>query len=140
PGFRKISFPEDGPRGGLMSTAGILALYAHNTATSPTLRGKFIRMNLLCQDVPPPPPGVKTNLDGPSGSKAKTMREKLAAHRTDPQCAACHDLMDPLGLGLEHFDAIGAYREKDNGSVIDATSDVDGVPFDGARELGAILR
>jgi len=135
--FWRVTWPDSSPRLGLLGTAGILALYAHNTATSPTLRGKFIRMNLLCQDIPAPPPGVITKLD--DAGDAKTMRDKLTAHRENPTCAACHDLMDPLGLGLEHFDAIGAYRKTDNGYEIDATGDLDGQAFDGARELGALL-
>ena len=133
----QVVWDEDSPRAGLLGTAGILALYAHNTATSPTLRGKFIRMNVLCQDIPAPPPGVVTSLDG--AGDAKTMRDKLAAHREDPTCAACHDKMDPLGLGLENFDAIGAYRTTENGYPIDATGDLDGQPFDGARDLAEML-
>lgn len=142
-GFVRVTLPEDGERGGLLTSAALLALYAHNTVTSPTLRGKFIRVNLLCQDVPAPPPGAATALEDEGegeGKGPKTMRQKLEKHRTNPTCAGCHIKMDPLGLGLEHFDAIGQYRETDQGLPIDATGDVDGIKFDGALELGQVLR
>ncbi len=131
-----VELPDDSPRGGLLGTAGIAALYAHNQATSPTLRGKFVRQNLLCEDIPPPPPGVVTSLDD---IDAATTREKLEQHRADPVCASCHEAMDPIGLAFENFDAIGAYRDTENGYPIDATGDLDGVAFDGTRELGELL-
>ena len=136
-GFGEVELPEG--RGGLLTTSAMLALYAHESVTSPTLRGKFIRQNLLCQDVPPPPPGVVTTLDEGDGSP-ETMRDKLARHRENPVCAGCHDLMDPLGLSLEHFDALGVWRDTDGGLPLDVTGQLDGIPFDGARELGALLR
>jgi hypothetical protein len=68
------------------------------------------------------------------------MRERLSAHATDPSCAGCHTMMDPLGLALEHFDAIGRYRETDHGAKLDTTGELDGEHFDGALELGALLR
>jgi hypothetical protein len=136
-GFGEAALPEG--RGGLLTTAAMLSLYAHESVTSPTLRGKFIRQNLLCQDVPPPPPGVVTTLDEGDGSP-ETMRDKLARHRENPLCAGCHDLMDPLGLSLEHFDALGVWRDTDGGLPLDVSGELDGVPFDGAGELGALLR
>ncbi|MEM6990444.1 MAG: DUF1588 domain-containing protein, partial [Myxococcota bacterium] len=110
---------------------------AHVTTTSPTLRGKFIRETVLCQTIPPPPPDVVTDL--PPGGGA-TMRERLSEHATNPSCAACHALMDPLGFGLETYDGIGAYRTLENGFEIDDTADLDGQSFAGAQELGALLR
>lgn len=124
-------------RGGLLTTAGLLALYAHDTVTSPTLRGKFVRQNLLCEDIPPPPPGVMTSLEGVEGD---TLRERLEAHRTDPVCSACHSKMDPIGFGFESFDPIGRVRtEEAPGVPIDSTGDLDGVEFTGPEELQAML-
>jgi hypothetical protein len=124
-------------RGGLLTTSGLLALYAHDTVTSPTLRGKFVRQNLLCEDIPPPPPGVTTSLEGVEGA---TLRERLEQHRTDPVCSACHSKMDPIGFGFENFDPIGQLRtEESPGVPIDASGDIDGVTFTGPQELQAML-
>jgi len=123
-------------RGGLLGRAGLLALFSHATLNSPTFRGRFVRAKLLCQDVPPPPEGVVTELEEPDPDRPQTLRERLEIHRLDPVCAACHDLMDPLGFALEHFDPVGRWRALDNGMPIDATGNVDGVAIDGASELG----
>ncbi len=131
--------PAGHPRGGLLATAGILALYAHNTVTSPTLRGKFIAASLLCVDIPPPPAGVVAQLPEGDGSP-ETMREKVTLHRADPTCNGCHQYMDPMGLALENFDAIGAYRTTDQGLPIDATGELLGETFVGAAGLGQALR
>lgn len=140
-GFVPVELPADGPRGGLMTMGGILALNAHNTVTSPTHRGKFIQNMLLCFDVPPPPPGVVTSLEEiPDDGVPITTRQKLARHAEDPACAGCHTLMDPMGLPLENFDAIGAWRTTENGLPIDASGAINGEPFVGARALGERLR
>jgi hypothetical protein len=138
--WTRVELPADGPRAGLLGTAAFLSLNAHATVTSPTFRGKFIRVNLLCQDIPPPPPGVVTSLDTGGTEGPRTMRMKLEAHRANPICAGCHEQMDPMGLGLENFDPIGAYRTTDQGLPIDSRSDVEGAAFENARELGEILR
>lgn len=137
-GFAKVTLPAEQKRGGFLGQAAFLATYAHAAGTSPTLRGKFVRERLLCQDIPAPPPGVVTVL--PSDDDAKTMREKLAMHQQNPSCASCHKLMDNVGLGLENYDGVGAYRTTENGVDIDAASDLDGVAFDGAASLGAAVR
>jgi Protein of unknown function (DUF1588)/Protein of unknown function (DUF1592)/Protein of unknown function (DUF1595)/Protein of unknown function (DUF1585)/Protein of unknown function (DUF1587) len=124
-------------RRGLLGNASILSLYAHADVSSPTLRGKFIRNILMCQSIPPPPPDVDTTL--PDESKAKTARERLTIHSTNPTCAGCHQLMDPIGLSLENFDAVGAYRTQDNGETIDASGEIDGVKFTGAAGLADAL-
>jgi hypothetical protein len=133
----EIELPASGPRAGLITHASFLATHAHPARTSPTKRGKFIREALLCQAIPAPPPNVDTSL--PDTSDARTLREKLTEHRENPACASCHTLMDPIGLGLEHFDAIGAFRMNENGADIDASGELDGVAFDDARGLGAAL-
>lgn len=136
--YARIELPAGSKRGGLLGTAGILALNAHATTTSPTHRGKFVRGYLLCQEIPPPPPGVVTTLEPPVGMNT-TLRQRLERHRDDPACRSCHQMMDPIGLGLENFDAIGAFRTLDSGLPIDASADLDGKTFDGAAGLGQAL-
>ncbi len=135
--FSQVTWPDDGPRTGILGWGGILALHAKPKKTFPTSRGKFIRMSLLCQSIPPPPPNVNTMLDFAAPGEVLTARQRLERHRANPSCAACHALTDPLGLALEHFDAIGAYRRDDDGLPIDTTGELDGAPFKDARELGA---
>lgn len=126
-------------RRGLLSQAGLLAANAHPDASSPVRRGKYVLEELLCQGVPPPPPGVDTTIK-PDSSGAKTLRQVLETHLLNPTCAACHSLMDPIGFGLENFDAVGAYRTTDNGLPIDATGALpDGQKFNGALELAQLL-
>jgi hypothetical protein len=115
-----------------------LALHAHASATSPTLRGKFVRETLLCQGIPAPPNNVDTTL--PDASMAATTRERFSIHSDSLACSGCHQMMDPIGLGLENFDAVGRYRTTENGVTIDASGELDGVPFTGPEGLGAALR
>lgn len=133
--FVQVDLPAT--RRGLMGNASLLSLYAHANVSSPTLRGKFIRQIVMCQGIPAPPPDVDLTL--PDESEAKTARERLMVHSTVPSCASCHRLMDPLGLGLENFDAIGAYRTQDNGVNIDASGNLDGVAYNGPVELANAL-
>jgi hypothetical protein len=134
-----VTLPDDGRRAGLLTTAGYLALNAHKSSTSPTHRGRFVRIALLCGDVPPPPPGIDTTLPEPVPGEEKTMRERLSAHMEDSQCRGCHAQMDPIGFGLEHFDALGQWRDTENGLAIDDTTDLDGTPFEGGVELGRVV-
>jgi hypothetical protein len=125
-------------RGGLLTQASFLTLSSHVNRTSPVVRGKWILDELLCQSPPPPPPNV--NLAGIAMAKDQglTQRQALAAHRADPTCNSCHALMDPIGLGLENYDAIGQYRDTDGGKPIDAAGQLpSGEAFSGAKELGA---
>jgi hypothetical protein len=124
-------------RSGLLTHVGIMASLAKANQTDPVHRGKFVRERLLCQTVPPPP--VNANITPPEVKPGSTTRERFSQHRADPSCAACHTLMDPIGLGFEHYDALGQWRDLDQGLPIDATGDVTGSdvagPFDGALEL-----
>jgi PAS domain-containing protein len=138
PGFAKVPVAADEKRGGFFGHASFLALFAHATSTSPTLRGKFIRERMLCQSIPAPPNNVVTEF--PPGAEAQTARDRLKAHQEEPSCAGCHVLMDNIGFGLENFDGVGVFRTTENGADIDAKSDIDGVPFEGARGLGTALR
>lgn len=137
-GFEQVMLPADGMRAGLLGQAAVLARHSYPTRSSPTLRGKFVRQVLMCQGIPAPPDDVG-ELPEPSPD-ARTMRERLAIHRENPSCASCHDLMDPIGLGLENFDGIGAFRETENEVTIDPSGQLDGMPFADAAELGAVLR
>lgn len=139
-GFGPVTLPEGGERRGLLGQASILSIWAHPTSSSPTLRGRFVREVLLCQEVPPPPVAVDTAIPEPS-PEARTLRERLTAHRESPVCASCHAMLDPIGLGLERFDGIGHFRRMEAGAVIDPTGELDGEPFADAAELGdAIAR
>lgn len=125
-------------RAGFLSHGGILTVTSHPTQTSPVLRGKWVLNELLCQDIPPPPPGVNTKLA--SAVTGATLRERLSQHASDPQCAACHKLMDPIGFGLENYDAVGAYRTMDGASPVDASGALpDGSHFEGAAALAGLL-
>lgn len=141
-GFVPVTHAEGGARAGILTTAGFLALNAHASATSPTLRGRFIRQSLLCQEIPPPPPGVDTTIpEAQAHEERQTLRQRLETlHHENPTCAGCHLRMDPLGFALESFDAIGAYRTTDNGLPVDPRGELDGKTFKSARELSTILR
>jgi hypothetical protein len=136
----KVTLPATGLRAGYLGTAAFLSQFANQKEGSPTLRGKSIRATLLCESIPDPPKDVSPAFeDGPAGV-VSTKRDKLAQHRTKGStCNGCHSLMDPLGLPLENFDAIGAYRETDQGLAIDASGELDGAPFNGPVELGQHL-
>jgi hypothetical protein len=136
--FVPVELPVDGPRAGILTLGAFLTMNAHETQTSPTLRGKYVRERVLCQDVPPPPPDVDTSLD-PDSSDAKTLREELEKHRENPACASCHAFIDPPGFLFENFDSAGTYRTTDNGYPIDASGDLDGMPLANARDLAEVL-
>ena len=137
-GFVRVQLPQDGHRAGLLGHASFLNQHAHAVSTSVTLRGKAVRSILLCQAMPDPPVNVDTSIPEPSGD-APTMRERVAEHLTDPGCAGCHLLMDPIGLGLERFDGTGRFRNLDNFTEIDPSGDLDGEVFSTARGLGRLI-
>jgi hypothetical protein len=135
-----VTLPDDGKRGGILTTAGFLAMNAQKTRTSPTHRGRFVRVNLLCDDIPPPPPGVDTTLPDPAPGQQTTLRQRLEQHREDPTCAACHEKMDPLGFAFEGYDAIGAFRtEEESGLPVDTATDLDGEPVANGIEMGQLV-
>lgn len=137
-GFARADLPADGPRAGLLGQASFLAQHAHPVSSSATLRGRFIRETLLCGTIPAPPADVDTSLPEPSGD-LPTLRDRVAVHMTAPSCAGCHQVMDPIGLGLEQFDGLGRFRETENDTPIDASGALDGVPFADARGLGEAI-
>ncbi len=125
-------------RRGFLTQGSFLRVTSRPKRTSPVLRGKWVLDNLLCSPPRPPPPGV----EGLPEDEMTTgsIRDRLEAHRNDPICASCHRTMDPLGFGLDAFDAIGRHRTQDGGYDIDATGELaDGAAFDGALEMTALL-
>ena len=108
PRMRRVTIPADSPRRGLLGHGSVLTLTSAANRTSPVVRGKWILDNLLGTPPPQPPPGVETNLEkDPQQVKATSLRQRLEQHRNSPTCAACHRLMDPIGLALENFDHTG---------------------------------
>ncbi len=110
--FDRVEFPPESERAGLLGQTLFLTLTSKPDETAPTGRGLFVREQFLCQQVPPPPPGVDTNLPPIEEAKPVTNRERLAGHASNKTCAGCHSLIDPIGFGLEKFDAIGMRREQ----------------------------
>jgi len=136
--WEETTLPETQRRAGVLTSAAVMARQAHTTSTSATYRGLFVMERFLCTTMPPPPPGVITTL--PESSKAPTLRDRLAIHQADPVCKACHYTADNVGLTFERFDAIGRFRETENGSPIDTSGAVDLLgKWQDARELANVL-
>lgn len=139
-GWQPYTIPADDPRSGILMQISYLALHSHPGRTSPTLRGKALRETILCQKVPDPPGNVNFNIvQDTKNPLYKTVRQRLEAHRTEPTCAGCHKMIDPIGLSLENFDSIGTYRASENDAAIDASGDIDGVKFPNAQGLGQAM-
>jgi mono/diheme cytochrome c family protein len=138
--FRRVTLPPDSPRRGLLGHGSMLTVTSVATRTSPVSRGKWILENLFGAPPPQPPPGVETNLEEPADSKPTTLRQRLELHRSNPVCASCHNIMDPLGFSLENFDLVGAWREHDGPAPIDPTGRLaDGTPLGGPADLRRAL-
>jgi hypothetical protein len=138
--FRKVAL-RDQRRGGLITQASILTVTSNPTRTAPVKRGKWILEQLLGTPPPPPPPDVPQLKEEREGPLSGTLRQKMEQHRANPSCASCHAQMDPLGFGLENFDAIGAWRDKEGDLPIDASGTLPtGQSFQGPKELRALLR
>ncbi len=136
--FRKVSLAGT-PRRGVLTQASVLTLTSNPTRTSPVKRGKWVLDNLLGLPPPPPPPNIP-ELDDKSRKLAGTLRQQMEQHRTNATCASCHARMDPIGFGLENFNAIGAWRDKDGTDPVDASGELgSGDKFANAAELAQIL-
>ncbi len=136
--FRRVALAAGSPRAGVLGHGSILTVTSYATRTSPVLRGKWILENLLGTPPPPPPPNVPPLEESASSTDVTSMRERMAAHRQNPACAVCHRIMDPAGLSMENFDAIGRWRdaEGEGGAAIDASGNLPGGdPFDGVAGL-----
>jgi mono/diheme cytochrome c family protein len=143
--FRRVELGKQfDMRRGLLGKAAIETVTSYPNRTSPTVRGKDIMEIFLGVSPPPPPPNVVIKLVASSGdahgAKQPSMREQMEMHRKNEPCHSCHKIMDPIGLSLENFDAIGHWRTEDGGNPIDATGQlVDGVPLDGVEGMRAAL-
>jgi hypothetical protein len=157
--FERVQFPAQSDRSGLVGAGSFMVLTSKPAETSPTARGLFVREQFLCQHVPDPPPGVNTNLPPISKEKPMTVRERLGEHVSNPTCASCHSLIDPIGFGLEKYDGIGRRIEKARVTApqthgdrdkkpftvelpIDSSGSIAGIPdsaFSSPKELGRVL-
>jgi len=140
--FRRVTLPDHNQRGGLLAEGALLATTSYPDRTSPVLRGKWLLNNIFGLPIPPPPPGVDTNLtENKPGAPARTIRERLARHRQNPSCNSCHAVIDPLGFALENFDVIGGWRTIDEaGKPVDAAgATLTGDRVDGLPGLRALL-
>lgn len=139
-GWVPYEFPENSSRDGLLTQVGFLASHSHPARSSPTLRGKALRELFLCQKVPSPPPNVDFSLLEDAGDSIRTARERIKVHTSNPSCAGCHLITDPMGLALENFDGAGRFRSTERGAQIDTTGNLDGARFDDVVGLGKALR
>jgi hypothetical protein len=136
-GFGEVQL--EGGRRGLLGTGAFLATQSRRTRTSPTLRGRWIQERLRCVEPPPPPADAEMELPDAVTEGDQTLRELLEEHRANPACASCHAMMDPLGLALEHFDALGRLRTTEAGQPIDATTQFEGHDLDGLAGVVEML-
>ena len=139
--FRRVMLGEDSVRGGLLGHGSILTVTSYANRTSPVLRGKWILENIVGTPPPPPPPNVPPLKDNGAAGKVLSMRERMAQHRTNPACAGCHQFMDPAGLSMENFDAIGRWRTRtEAGSAVDSSGALPGgSTFEGVAGLRKAL-
>jgi Protein of unknown function (DUF1592)/Protein of unknown function (DUF1588)/Protein of unknown function (DUF1587)/Protein of unknown function (DUF1585)/Protein of unknown function (DUF1595)/Ca-dependent carbohydrate-binding module xylan-binding len=138
--FRKVDLDPKYQRSGVLTHASVLTVTSDPTRTSPVKRGKWVLENLLGITPPPPPPNVPALEEGGHGELTGSVRQRLEAHRSKPGCASCHALMDPIGFGLENFNAIGQWRDKDGSFPVDSAGVLTtGQKFSNAGELSKIL-
>jgi len=139
PGWTPYTFEDDSHRAGLLTHISFLAANSHAVRSSPTQRGRALRELFLCQKVPDPPPNVDFSALEEAGD-VPTARERLNVHNTNPSCAGCHLITDPMGLSLENFDGAGAYRATENGATLDVGGELDGVFYDDVEGLTVAMR
>jgi len=130
--FRRVTLTDE-RRFGLLGKAAILTETSYANRTSVVLRGKWVLENLLGAPPPPPPPNVPPLKENKPGEKPAALRERMEQHRNNPVCASCHNRMDPLGFALEHYDAIGRWRESDTGAEINSTITYEGQTVDSPK-------
>jgi hypothetical protein len=140
--MRKVELPAGSPRGGVLTQGTVLAVTSNPSRTSPVKRGLYILDNILGSPPPPPPPNIPPLEESAKAKEGRTptLRESMILHRSQPSCAACHARMDPLGLALENFNALGRWRDKERDGPVDASGKlITGEPFQDVRELKRIL-
>lgn len=139
-GWEAAQYPASSGRAGILTDISFVALHSHPGRSSATLRGVAIRETFLCQIVPDPPANVDFSVvQDTTNESLRTARQRLGAHQVQPACASCHRLMDPLGLTLENFDGVGAWRQRENDVVIDASGSLDGRDFATPDQLGQAI-
>ncbi|MEQ1877471.1 MAG: DUF1588 domain-containing protein, partial [Bdellovibrionia bacterium] len=131
-----------GQRSGLLTQGAFLSINATDVTSNPVLRGVFVREKLLCQKMPPPPPNVADT--PPTGGAALTTRDRYIEHSKNPTCYQCHRLMDPIGFGLENFDAVGSFRATEKSYPVNASGEINNLSvstifYNGPVELGRAL-
>jgi len=137
---KRVKLPANSRRGGVLGMAAVLAVSSYPHRTSPVLRGKWVLETLLGTPPPPPPPNVPELEEHGEKAEPATIRERLEKHRENPICATCHDRIDPIGFGLENYDVLGRWRDRDSGKAIDSRGRLpDGTTFDGPDGLKRIL-
>ncbi len=133
--------PEDANREGVLTQVSFLSAFSHPGRSSPTLRGVAVNEIYLCEATPLPPANVDFSIvNDVSNTELRTVRQRLMAHSLDDSCSNCHDLSDPVGLTLEHFDSIGQFRTMENGEVIDVSAEIKGMQVEGAAGLADALK
>jgi len=142
--MRRVDWPADSPRRGVLGHGSVLTATSAPNRTSPVVRGQWLMQSLLGAKVPRPPPGAEADLSAEAseseGLVGNTVRARLELHRANPNCAGCHGIMDPLGLSLENFDLLGRWRDSEDGHAIDASAQmVDGTALRGPQDLRAAL-
>lgn len=138
--FKRVTLPQDSPRGGVLTMGAVLTLTSNTTRTSPVKRGLFVLDQMLGAPPPPPPADIPPLEQAVHANANATVREQLAAHVAVASCAACHNRLDPIGLSFEHFDAIGRWRDVENGQPIDATGMLPGnIALNGSSDLKRTL-
>ena len=140
--MRKVVLPSGDPRGGILTMGSVLMVTSNPTRTSPVKRGKWILENILNAPTPPPPPNVPAldETKSKDADRVPTLRETMAVHREDAMCASCHNRMDPLGLALENFNALGGWRAEEYKQKIDPSGKLaTGETFSGIAELKRVL-
>jgi hypothetical protein len=138
--FRRVELPPDSPRGGVLTMGSVLLATSMPTRTSPVIRGKWILEQILGTPPPPPPPNVPP-LDAKNIDQNLPLKQRLAIHRENPDCAGCHAKIDPLGFALENFDGIGAFRTQDGNNPVDAAGTLpNGTEINGAADLKRVIK
>jgi len=142
--MRRVEWPQDSPRRGVLGHASVLTAMSAPNRTSPVKRGQWLMQSLLGAKIPRPPPGAEADLSAEASKSAglvgDTVRARLELHRANPTCAGCHGIMDPLGLSLENFDLLGRWRDSEDGHAIDAAARmVDGTALRGPQDLREAL-
>jgi hypothetical protein len=142
--MRRVEWPEGSARRGVLGHGSVLTATSAPNRTSPVVRGQWLMQSLLGAKIPSPPPGAEADLSAEAseseGLSGDTVRERLELHRSNPTCAGCHGIMDPLGLSLENFDLLGRWRDSEDGHAIDASAQMlDGTALRGPRDLREAL-